>query len=52
MQAYCFLLYFLFVTVIISSEMVAYLSVDLPHLQFSANRLTRGMSKPTTGSWN
>ena len=31
---------------------LAYLSADLPHLQFSANRLARGTSKPTTGNWD
>ena len=31
---------------------LAYLSTDLPHLQFCVNRLARGMSKPTTGHWN
>ena len=31
---------------------LAYLSADLLHLQFCANRLVRGMSKPTTGHWN
>ena len=31
---------------------LAYLSADLPHLQFYANRLARGMSKPTIGHWS
>ena len=31
---------------------LAYLSADLPHLQFCANRLARGMAKPTRGHWN
>ena len=31
---------------------LAYLAVDLPQLQFSANRLARSMSKPTRGGWN
>ena len=31
---------------------LAYLAVDLPHLQFVANRLARAMSKPTRGGWN
>ena len=31
---------------------LAYLSADLPHLQFCANQLTRKMSKPTIGHWN
>eukprot|EP00971_Amphidinium_carterae_P144180 2857170-Amphidinium_carterae.1 len=31
---------------------LAYLSADLPHLQFTTNRLARGMSKPTVGHWN
>ena len=30
---------------------LAYLSADLPHLQFCANRLARGMAKPTQGHW-
>ena len=29
---------------------LAYLSADLPHLQFCANRLARGMAKPTQGT--
>eukprot|EP00971_Amphidinium_carterae_P334642 6470035-Amphidinium_carterae.1 len=31
---------------------LAYLAADLPHLQFTTNRLARGMSKPTVGHWN
>ena len=31
---------------------LAYLSADLPHLQFCTNRLARGMPKPTGGHWN
>ena len=30
---------------------VAYSSADIPHLQFCANRLARGMSKPTAQHW-
>ena len=31
---------------------LAYLAADLPMLQFSANRLARGMNAPTVGHWN
>ena len=31
---------------------LAYLSADLHHLQFCANRLARAMAKPTRGHWN
>ena len=31
---------------------LAYFAADVPHLQFSANRLARGMSAPTRGHWN
>ena len=31
---------------------LAYQAADLPMLQFSANRLARGMNAPTVGHWN
>ena len=31
---------------------LAFLAADLPHLQFSWNRLARKMSKPDLGSWS
>ena len=31
---------------------LAYLSADLLHLQFCANRLARGMSRTTKGHWS